>query len=58
MKKGFTLIELIVYISLLSLLSLGVLSMCMSSVYFSFDIHSFSVSDYELLYKNMHEYTL
>lgn len=58
MKKGFTLIELIVYISLLSLLSLGVLSVCISSVYFSFDIQTFSPSDYELLYKNMYEYML
>ncbi len=58
MKKGFTLIELIVYISLLSLLSLGIVSMSMSFLHFSFDIRSFSISDYELLYKNMYEYTI
>jgi len=54
-NKGFSLIEIIVYISLLSLLMIGIFSSILSFVYSSMSRPTFSERDYELLIKNYHE---
>ncbi len=52
MNRGFSLIEIIVYMGLLSLLILGIFSTTTSPIY---DKPQFQESDYELLIKNFHE---
>lgn len=53
MNKGFSLIEIIIYISLLSILLLGVFSSVMSLTYIKKP--QINQSDYELLIENYHE---
>ncbi|MEK7213591.1 MAG: prepilin-type N-terminal cleavage/methylation domain-containing protein [Patescibacteria group bacterium] len=53
MKKGFSLIETIVYVSLLSLLLLGVFSSILSFTYSKKE--QINQNDYELLIENYHE---
>lgn len=55
MNKGFTLIETIIYIGLISILMIGVFSLVMNYVYSSQNKSSFSEKDYEMLIKNFHE---
>ncbi len=55
MNKAFSLIEIIVYISLLSLLLIGVFSSVLGSVYMGMNNKSFTEGDYEELIKNFHE---
>lgn len=54
-NKGFSLIEIIVYVSLLSLLMVGIFSSILSFVYSSMSKPVISDGDYELLIKNYHE---
>lgn len=53
MKNGFSLIETIVYISLLSLLLLGVFSSILSFTYSKREL--IDQNDYEFLIENYHE---
>ncbi|HEY9583759.1 MAG TPA: prepilin-type N-terminal cleavage/methylation domain-containing protein [Candidatus Paceibacterota bacterium] len=55
MNKGFSLIEIIIYIALLSLLLLGVFSSVLGWVYKSMEKPVFSDGDYQILIKNFHE---
>lgn len=55
MNKGFSLIEIIMYISLLSLLTIGVFSSVLSSVNSQIKRPVFIDADYQLLIKNFHE---
>jgi type II secretory pathway pseudopilin PulG len=55
MNKGFTLIETIIYIGLISILTIGVFSLVMNYVYTNQNKSSFSDNDYEMLIKNLHE---
>lgn len=55
MNRGFSLIEIIVYIALLALLIVGVSSSILSFVYSSMNRPAFSVENYELLIENYHE---
>lgn len=55
MNKAFSLIEIILYISLLSVLIIGVFSFVMSSVDMSMNKPVFRNDDYQQLIKNYHE---
>ncbi len=55
MNKGFSLIEVVMYISLLSLLIVGVFSSLLSSIYFTQKTPVFVKENYDLLIKNFHE---
>lgn len=55
MNKGFSLIEIIVYISLLSLLMIGVFSSVLSYVYSAMKRPTLTAEHYELLIENYHE---
>jgi type II secretory pathway pseudopilin PulG len=55
MNKGFSLIEIIIYISLVSLLMMGVFSSVLGSVYGQMKKPSFTEEDYKNLIKNYHE---
>ncbi len=53
MNKGFSLIETIVYVSLLAIIIIGVFSSLMSSIYTKKPL--ITKDDYELLIENFHE---
>ena len=55
MNKGFSLIEIIVYTGLLSLLMVGVFSSTLSYVYDSMNKPTFTTDHYEQLIENYHE---
>lgn len=55
MNKGFSLIEIIINISLLSILMIGVFSSVLDSAYSSVKRPTFTDADYEILIKNFHE---
>lgn len=55
MNKGFSLIEVIVYTGLLSMLIVGVFSSVLSFVYMSVEKETVKDEDYELLIENYHE---
>jgi type II secretory pathway pseudopilin PulG len=55
MKKGFSILELIVYISLVSVLMTGVFSLVLSYVRSGTNHSDFTDADYEKLIKNYHE---
>ena len=54
MNKGFSLIEIIMYISLLSILIIGVFSLILSSFYNQAGKSPIKSVDYEILIKNYH----
>lgn len=55
LEKGFTLIELILYISLLSIFLIGVFSSVLLWIEQSERSKNFSEVDYQLLIRNFHE---
>lgn len=55
MNKGFSLIEIIVYIGLLSLLMIGVFYSATGLTFESMKSTPFSEDNYKLLIKNLHE---
>jgi len=55
MNKGFSLIEIIIYITLLSLLILGVFSSVFGWVYKGMEKPVFTEQDYQKLIKNIYE---
>lgn len=55
MNKGFSLIEIVVYISLLSILMIGVFSSVLSSIYTKMKKPSFTETHYQELIQNYHE---
>lgn len=55
MNKGFSLIETILYISLLSLILMGIFSSLVSYMQSKKALIPFSESDYQFLIKNYHE---
>jgi prepilin-type N-terminal cleavage/methylation domain-containing protein len=55
MKNGFTLIEIIVYISLLSVLIVGVFSSVFGEIFMFTNKPKISNDNYELLIENFHE---
>jgi prepilin-type N-terminal cleavage/methylation domain-containing protein len=55
MNKGFSLIEIVVYISLLSILMTGIFSFTLSSIYIKIKKPSFTELDYQELNQNYHE---
>ena len=55
MKKGFTLIETLLYVTLLSFIMLGIFSSLFSYLHFGLTRSEIKDSDYLLLIKNFHE---
>lgn len=55
MNKGFSLMEIILYISLLSILIIGISSTIISTIQSKESVKPFSESDYLLLISNFHE---
>jgi prepilin-type N-terminal cleavage/methylation domain-containing protein len=55
MNKGFTLIETLVYISLVSILMVGVFSLIVDFIYSSSNKKDFTEIDYQILIENFHE---
>ncbi len=55
MNKGFSLIEIVVYISLLSILMIGVFSSILSSIYLKVKRPVFSEYNYQILISSFHE---
>ncbi|MDQ5893665.1 MAG: hypothetical protein QG640_677 [Patescibacteria group bacterium] len=55
MNKGFTLIEIIIYVSLLSLLMMSIFSSATAFVYNSMNQPAITPVNYELLIENYHE---
>ena len=54
-NKGFTLIEIILYITLLSFIIMSIFSVLLNFLHQSLYKKQISNSDYELLIKNFHE---
>lgn len=55
MNKGFTLVEIILYVTLLSILLLGIFSVLISSIQSKNIKDHFTDSDYLLLISNFHD---
>ena len=55
MKRGFTLIETIIYISLLSIILTGIFLSLFGFLHSRINDRGISESDYELLISNFHE---
>lgn len=55
MSKGLTLVETIIYISLLSILVVGIFSSVFSEIYMSTNKPKISDTDYQNLIENFHE---
>lgn len=55
MNKGFSLLEIIVYITLSSILMIGVFSSVFGSINMQIKRPTFTPSDYQLLISNFHE---
>lgn len=55
MNKGFSLIEVIVYISLLSVLMIGIFSSLLGYVYGQMKRDTFKTENYQLLIKSFYE---
>lgn len=55
MNKGFTLVEIILYIALLSILIMGIFSTLISAIQLGDSNNYFTDSDYLLLISNFHD---
>ncbi len=55
MNRGFSLVEIVIYIGLLSLLMVGVFSSILGQIYLQSKKPSFTNTDYQSLITNYHE---
>ena len=55
MNKGFTLVEIIIYIALVSILMVGVFSLALDFIYSGSGKSEFTEGDYKALIENYHE---